>query len=93
MARGTSLKEDVLTPDMLQALGALNDLAAKRGQSLAQMALSWLIQDPRVTSVIIGASSVGQIEDDLKALENTAFSPEQLQAIEAISSPVQLKRL
>ena len=93
MARGTSLKEDVLTPDMLQALGALNDLAAKRGQSLAQMALSWLIQDPRVTSVIIGASSVGQIEDDLKALENTSFSPEELQAIEAISSPVQLKRL
>ena len=78
---------------MLQALGALNDLAAKRGQSLAQMALSWLIQDPRVTSVIIGASSVGQIEDDLKALENTSFSPEELQAIEAISSPVQLKRL
>lgn len=93
MARGTSLKEDVLTPDMLQALGALNDLAAKRGQSLAQMALSWLIQDPRVTSVIIGASSVGQIEDDLKALKNTSFSPEELQAIEAISSPVQLKRL
>ena len=57
------------------------------------MALSWLIQDPRVTSVIIGASSVGQIEDDLKALENTSFSPEQLQAIEAISAPVQLKRL
>ena len=93
MARGTSLKKDALTPAMLGAIKRLNELAAQRGQSLAQMALSWLIQDTRVTSVIIGASSVGQIEDDLKALDNAAFAHEELQAIETVSSPIQLKRL
>jgi len=91
MARGTSLKEDVLTPTMLGALNGLNDLACKRGQSLAQMALSWLLNDNRVTSVIIGASSVAQIEDNLQSLGNTAFSEEELRLIEEISAPVQLK--
>ena len=91
MARGTSLKEDVLTPTMLGALHGLADLAAQRGQSLAQMALAWLLDDARVTSVIIGASSVGQIEDNLKALANTGFSAEERQRIEELSTPVQLK--
>ena len=91
MARGTSLKEDVLTPTMLGTLHGLADLAAQRGQSLAQMALAWLLDDARVTSVIIGASSVGQIEDNLKALANTGFSAEERQRIEELSTPVQLK--
>ena len=91
MARGTSLKADVLTPTMLGALHGLADIAAQRGQSLAQMALAWLLDDARVTSVIIGASSVGQIEDNLKALANTGFSAEERQCIEACSSPVQLR--
>lgn len=92
MARGTSLREDALTPTMLDALRGLADLAQQRGQSLAQMALSWLLNDPRVTSVIIGASSVAQLADNLKALEGTGFSAEELHRIEAISAPIQLLR-
>lgn len=91
MARGTSLREDVLTPVMLNALRGLADLAGKRGQSLAQMSLSWILNNPRVTSVIIGASSVAQLEDNLKALDHTAFSAEELQRIEALSAPVQMR--
>ena len=91
MARGTSLKEEVLTPAMLSVLHGLDGLAAQRGQSLAQMALAWLLNDARVTSVIIGASSVAQIEDNLKALAGTGFSAEERQRIEEISAPVQLK--
>ena len=93
MARATSLREDVLTPVMLDTLKGLNKLAENRGQSLAQMSLSWLLNDSRTTSVIIGASSVAQIEDDLKALDNSSFSGEELQKIEELSAPVQLKKL
>ena len=92
MARGTSLKADVLTPTMLGALHGLAEIAAQRGQSLAQIALAWLLDDVRVTSVIIGASSVGQIEDNLKALADTGFSAEERQRIEECSAPVQLQR-
>ena len=93
MARGTTLREDVLTPTMLDAIKGLNKVAESRGQSLAQMALSWLLNDTRTTSVIIGASSVAQIQDNLKALENYTFSEEELLKIEDLSSPVQLKKL
>ena len=93
MARGTSLREDVLTPTMLDAIKGLNKVAESRGQSLAQMALSWLLNDTRTTSVIIGASSVAQIQDNLKALENYTFSEEELIKIEELSAPVQLKKL
>ena len=91
MARGTSLREDVLTPQMLEAIKALDGLARQRGQTLAQMALSWLFSDRRMTSVIIGASSTAQIEDNLKALDNKVFTEEELNLIEKISAPVQLK--
>ena len=91
MARGTSLRSDQLTPEMLGALNGLNDLALRRGQSLAQMSLSWLLADKRVTSVIIGASSVAQIEDNLRSLDNTCFSPEELALIDELSAPVQLR--
>lgn len=87
MARAGSLREEVLTPELLEALRALNAIAAERGQSLAQMALSWLMADKRVTSVIIGASSVAQIEDDLKALDNIQFSDEELREIDRLSKP------
>lgn len=93
MAKGVFLRKDMLTPAMMQALRGLNDLALKRGQSLAQMALAWLLKDSRVTSVIIGASSVPQIEDNLKALDNAGFSPEELALIEELSAPIQLKEL
>jgi L-glyceraldehyde 3-phosphate reductase len=92
MARqGSSLREEVLTPVMMDALHGLADLARQRGQSLAQMALAWLLNDSRVTSVIIGASSVSQLEDNLNALGNTVFSAEECQRIEELSAPVQLK--
>ena len=86
MARGTSLKEETLTPAMLQMLRSLNDLARKRGQSLAQMALAWILHDPRVTSVIIGASSVAQLDDNLKSLDNVHFSSEELRIIDERSA-------
>ena len=88
MARGTSLRAETLTPTLLGALKDLNALALVRGQSLAQLALAWLLKDSRVTSVIIGASSVSQIEDNLRALDNTAFSDEELQSIEKFSAPL-----
>ena len=92
MARGgTSLKPELLTPTMLSALSGLNDLAARRGQTLAEMALSWILHDPRMVSVIIGASSVAQIEDNLHALNNTAFSDDELRRIEELSAPIQLR--
>ena len=92
MARGgTSLKPDLLTPAMLEALNGLNELAAGRGQSLAQMALAWILHDPRMVSVIIGASSVAQLEDNLQALRNTAFSDEEIRRIETLSAPIQLR--
>ena len=79
----------MLTPSLLNALKGLNALAEQRGQSLAQLALAWLLSDSRVTSVIIGASSVAQIADNLKALDNTAFSSEELQRIEALATSIQ----
>lgn len=91
MAKGVFLKEEMLTPTMMEALHGLNALAQKRGQSLAQMALSWLLKDSRVCSVIIGASSVAQIEDNLKSLENLAFSEEELRLIDSLSAPIQLR--
>ena len=62
----------------------LNEVAARRGQTLAEMALAWLLKDERVTSVLIGASSVAQLMDNLKALDNISFSGEELQEIENI---------
>lgn len=82
MAQGNTLKEDMLTPHLLQKLKRLNELAQQRGQTLAEMSLAWLLKDELVTSVIVGASSVGQLADNLKAIENTHFSDEELKAID-----------
>lgn len=87
MAEGKFLKKETLTPEFLETLHSLNDIAASRGQSLAQMALAWLLQDSRVTSVIIGASSTGQIEDNLRTLGNTSFTPDELHQIDSLSKP------
>lgn len=83
MAQGNTLKEDVLTPHLLQKLKRLNELAQQRGQTLAEMSLAWLLKDELVTSVIVGASSVSQLADNLKAIENTHFSDEELKAIDS----------
>jgi L-glyceraldehyde 3-phosphate reductase len=78
------LQENQITPELLQKIKKLNEVARERGQSLAQMALSWLLKDPRVTSILIGASRVSQLEDSLKCLENTEFSELEIASIEGI---------
>lgn len=84
MAKEHFLTSSVLTPELHRGLVALNEIAARRGQTLARMALAWCLRDDRVTSVIVGASRVSQLEDDFKALENTTFSAEELEAIDAL---------
>ena len=79
-ARG--LTENMLSESNLSSLRLLNDMAQQRGQSMAQMALSWLLKDSRVTSVLIGASRPEQIEENVKALENLHFSHEELAQID-----------
>lgn len=83
IARGGFLKEEQLTEVVLKRIKALNEIAAQRGQTLAEMALAWVLKDDLVTSVIIGASSVNQLKDNLKAIENCVFSPEELEKINA----------
>lgn len=84
IARGGHLKRESLTDEVLRKIKALNEVAATRGQTLAEMALAWLLKDELVTSVIIGASSVAQLADNLKAIENIGFSAEELEKINAI---------
>ena len=84
-ADGRFLKESALTPQRLRQIQALNDLACQRGQSLAEMALAWLLRDPAVTSVLIGASKPQQIIDNLKAVQSADFSQEELKTIDRIA--------
>ncbi|OLE26469.1 MAG: aldo/keto reductase [Actinobacteria bacterium 13_1_20CM_3_71_11] len=81
---GGYLTEDALTEDTMATVRALNDIASRRGQSLAQMALAWALRDPRMTSVVIGASSVRQLEDNLGALDHLGFSDDELAEIEGV---------
>ena len=78
------LQTSQITPERLEEIKQLNELAKQRGQSLAQMALSWILKDPRVTSVLIGASKPEQLADSLKCLDNIVFSKEELAKIETI---------
>ena len=82
--KGVFLKPDQITNDKLHTIKALNDLAVKRNQSLAQMALAWLLKDDRVTSVLIGASKPEQLLDSMQCLDNLSFSTEELATIEVI---------
>ncbi|MBD3748406.1 MAG: L-glyceraldehyde 3-phosphate reductase [Sphingobacteriales bacterium] len=81
---GVFLNENHLTEERLTAVAKLNALAQKRGQKLAHMALSWILKDDRITSVLIGASKPEQVLDSIKALENINFSDEELKEINAI---------
>jgi L-glyceraldehyde 3-phosphate reductase len=81
-ARGTSLSADLLTENTLRHVRALNEIAKQRGQSLAQMAIAWVLRSERVTSALIGASSVEQLEANVAAVDNLAFSDDELTAIE-----------
>ena len=84
IARGGFLKKEALTPEVLSKIQALNERAAMRGQSLAEMALAWLLKNETVTSVTVGASSVEQLGDSLKTLNHLSFEEEELHAIEKI---------
>ena len=77
-----SLSPDQIAPQTLAHVRALNEIAAARGQSLAQLALSWALRDPRVTSVLIGASSVAQLEENLAAAGQARFTDDELAAID-----------
>lgn len=85
MTDGRFLKENALTQQRLDQIRQLNDLAAQRGQTLAQMALSWILHDGIVTSVLAGASRPEQILDNIKAAEKTSFTDDELELIEKIS--------
>lgn len=80
-ARDRFLKKSTITPDLLKTISALNTLARDRGQSLAQMAIAWLLRDLRITSVLIGVSSTAQLQDNLGALKNIEFSEKELEHI------------
>ena len=82
-SRGVTLSPETLTDELLATLRALNEIAARRGQSLAQLALAWTLRDPRMTSTLVGASSVAQLEANVAALDNLAFTAEELAEIDA----------
>lgn len=81
---GRFLKEEAITAETLGKVRALNEIAKDRGQSLAQMALSWIMRDGDITSVLIGASRASQIIDNVGMLENTRFEPEELEQVEQV---------
>lgn len=85
IAKGVGfLNESNLTEEKLNQIKQLDDVAQQRGQKLAHLALSWILKDPRVTTVLIGASKPAQLEDSLKCLDNTVFSEEELRLIDEI---------
>jgi L-glyceraldehyde 3-phosphate reductase len=81
-SRNETFSSDLLTDETLAKVRALNEIAARRGQSLAQLALAWTLRDPRVTSTLIGASSVAQLEANVGALDNLDFSSDELEEID-----------
>ena len=84
MTDGRFLKQSAVTPERLEQIHKLNEIAKERGQTLAEMALAWVLKDGVVTSVLIGASKPSQILDNIKAINNTAFSAEELKKINKV---------
>jgi L-glyceraldehyde 3-phosphate reductase len=82
VATGGALGRDMLTDDRLERVRALAAIAKRRGQSLAELALAWALRDPRMTSLVIGASSVAQLDDNLAALGHLELSREELDEID-----------
>ncbi|WP_446743272.1 L-glyceraldehyde 3-phosphate reductase [Silvibacterium acidisoli] len=82
-ADNSSFSKDFLNEENLNRVRSLNELAKKRGQTLAQMAIAWALRDPRVTTALIGARNVAQLDDSLDALKNLSFSPEELKDIDS----------
>ncbi len=81
-ARDPEFDQSWLSDEMIERLRALNEIAARRGQTLAQLALAWALRDERMTSLVIGASSVDQLEQNVAALENLSLSAEELAEID-----------
>ena len=84
-SRDFSLKKDSRTPELLEKLEKLNHIAGERGQTLAQMALAWVLRDSMVTSVIVGASSIEQLDNNLLSIRNTRFSDEEIELINVLT--------
>jgi L-glyceraldehyde 3-phosphate reductase len=82
----SSLSPELLTDETLAKIRALNAIASGRGQTLAQMALAWVLRDARVTSALIGASSVAQLEDNIAALDRLDFSDDELAEIDRFAT-------
>ena len=89
-AENSSLSPDLLTGDAMAKVTALNEIAARRGQSLAQLALAWTLRDPRMTSTLVGASSVAQLDDSLGALDMPDFSDDELAEIDRYATDGEL---
>ncbi|MFF3407547.1 L-glyceraldehyde 3-phosphate reductase [Streptomyces sp. NPDC002742] len=87
--QGKSLDPDLLSEDVVRRLNGLNDIAARRGQSLAQLALTWVLRDERMTSALIGASSVRQLEENLAALSAPKLTDEELEEIDTFAVSTQ----
>jgi L-glyceraldehyde 3-phosphate reductase len=92
VATGGAMDRDMLTDERLDRVRALNDIAAARGQGLAQLALAWALRDPRMTSLVIGASSVAQLDDNIAALDRLELTDDELADIErhAIDADINL---
>jgi L-glyceraldehyde 3-phosphate reductase len=80
------LQREQVTEEIVRRVARLNELALRRGQSLAEMAIAWLLKDTRVTSVIVGASSVEQLKQNIRAVNNISFTGEELEQIGSIAS-------
>jgi L-glyceraldehyde 3-phosphate reductase len=87
----TFLKPEQITEEKVSIIRKLNDIARRRGQTLAQMAIAWVLRHPQMTSALIGASKVSQIEDDIAALRNLTFSPEELKEIDQVLGGVKYR--
>jgi len=85
-AKAGSFNQRLITEDNIRRIKALNEIAQKRGQTLAQMAIAWVLRDPRVTSALVGARTVEQLADTLKSLENLAFSDQELADIDTYAT-------
>jgi L-glyceraldehyde 3-phosphate reductase len=85
-SRGTSFSAELLTDETIAKVRALNEIAARRGQTLAQMAIAWTLRDPRMTSTVVGASSVAQLEANVAALDRLDFSDDELDEIDRFAT-------
>jgi L-glyceraldehyde 3-phosphate reductase len=85
-AKAGSLSKELINEDNIRRIRGLNAIAEKRGQSLAQMAIAWVLRDERMTSALVGARTVEQLADTLKSLEKPAFTSEEIRAIDAYAT-------